>query len=152
MKKENKLPAKNNKIKRAILIFLASIGIASSVSNSAIASSNQNINIEKDNTDDKENKKKDFLDSLKVSMQHNIDYKEMALNVVEEKNFNSFYEGGNEIAKKQIGKLFDQIDKNTPRYASLHGIKDTKKYIWILQMKKNYIETLTRLPKFVFQI
>lgn len=129
MKKENELVTKNNKIKRAIWIFLASIGIASSVPNSAIASSNQEKNVEKDYTYDTENKKKDFFDSLKVEIsKRNIDYKEMALDVVEEKDFNSFYEGGNELAKKQVGKLFDQIDKNTPRYASLHGIRDTKKY------------------------
>ncbi len=127
MNKENKLPAKNNKIKRVIWMFLASIGIASSIQNSTIASSNQNVNIEKDVED---RSKDDFFNSLRVNlpMQHIDKYKKMALDVVREKGFNSVYEGGNERAQQYVTNLFDLIDRNTPRYASLHGVKDVKQY------------------------
>lgn len=129
MKKENKLPAKNNKIKRAIWMLLASIGIASSIPNSTIASSNQNINMEKDV---EEKSKNDFFNNLRVNlpMEHIDNYKNMALEVVKEKQYNldNDKERGNEIALQHVIKLFDQIDKNTPRYASLHGIKDTRSY------------------------
>ena len=127
MRNKDKLPAKNNKIKRAIWMFLASIGIASSIPNSTIASSNQNVNIEKD-VEDKS--KDDFFNSLKVNMprQHIDNYKEKALEVVKEKDFNSVYEGGNEKVQKNVIKLFNKIEENTPRYASLHGIKNTKQY------------------------
>ncbi len=52
----------------------------------------------------------------------------MALEVVKEKGFNSAYEGGNENVQKKVTKLFNKIDENSPRYASLHGINNTKQY------------------------
>ena len=154
MKKKNELPEKNNKIRRAIWIFLASVGIASSLPNSVVAANNQNINAEKDDTESKGSNKKAFFDDLKVDtpISHANDYKKMATNVVKEKGFNANY-GGNELAQKKVMKLFEKIDENTPRYASLHGISNPKEYTenfekLMYTQLKDWVKDIVLVPKY----
>lgn len=157
MRKKNELPEKNNKVRRAIWIFLASIGIASSMPNSVVSAKNQNINVEEDDTKhvkSKESNKKAFFDDLKVDtpISRVVDYKEMAVDVVKEKGFNANY-GGNEVAQKKVMKLFEKIDENTPRYASLHGISNTKEYTenfkkLMYTQLKDWVKDIMLVPKY----
>ena len=128
--KKKDLPVKSNKLKRAIWLFLASIGIGSSIPNSTYAKE-QETTIQNTNTLDKnnENTRSNFLNEMKVDIptQGAIDYKELSLNIIKEKGFDTVH-SRNEYAQEQISELFDVIRKNAPRLGSLYGIEDTSAY------------------------
>ncbi len=128
---KNNLPAKSSKIKRAIWLFLASIGIGSSIPNSTYAKAQDNTTVQNTSTQDNNyaNTRNTFLESMKVDIptQGAIDYKELTLNVVKDKCFDNVH-NRNEYVQERISELFDAIRKNAPRFANLYGIEDTSNY------------------------
>lgn len=63
------------------------------------------------------------ITNIKVNIprEHIDNYKEMALEVVKEKDFNSVYEVGNENLQKKVTKLFNKIEENTPSHELCHS-------------------------------